>query len=1070
MDANDYPRLYYTSMPSSSTSMVTTTRFSTSFSPSIPCHRQENFRRHSTSALAKRNGSESEKSAEIRENPDEIEVSRVSGRDSSLAFYTTAHETSSMLSRDSRDETLTPNEHIHQASSRRVSANDSVFEDGYVDFVDEPREHGSRRKSFEKFTDRNGEEKEGRVFELSTPQPTREAAPGAHQFQLPTLLVTSTPTTVFDHSDDEVWTPYRPPPNREYSSSSEPMMGDLTFRLQSGIHKKSIAVEGTEIALRDLRNEALQFIKEIYPEKGCSSLEDYILLYKHDLRSINILQLITTSSDVTDGTLVEVVIGSCPQNERIVVHPHTLFVHSYKVPTFCDFCGELLFGLVKQGLKCFGCGLNYHKRCASKIPNNCNGSKQRRPSAIPLSPSNSNILNLNERRHSRRESCLEALDAARPSSTLGGAATPNIFITSDDCGDAVGGNYLQMPRKDRSCSWSGRPLWMEIAEATRVKLQVPHTFQVHSYKLPTVCQHCKKLLKGLIRQGMQCRDCKYNCHKKCSEHVAKDCSGNTKASQFFLGSQADDGASEDRDDDLSLRSGSGAHKKAQNTPSAPLQGSEGSGSPGPVVSFAANALSNMPDDDVISSESANIPLMRVVMSKKQTKRKNNKLLKEGWIVHYTDQQNMRKKHYWRLDTKGITMYQDENTTRYYKEIPLNEILNVSMSPPDKTADYLFEIRTGVCVYFISGSPSDEKGSSLDAQSWTTAIQSALMPVTPQSSVVGGKRIDKLKVPTEGETGHLGAKIQTEHEFSQLYQIFAEEVLGSGQFGTVYGGIHRRNGQHVAVKLIDKLKFPPNKEDLLRAEVQILEKVDHPGVVHFMQMLETTDRIFVVMEKLKGDMLEMILSSEKGRLSERTTQFLVAQILEALRYLHHLNIVHCDLKPENILLNSNSDFPQVKLCDFGFARIIGEKSFRRSVVGTPAYLAPEVLRNKGFNRSLDMWSVGVIVYVSLSGTFPFNEDEDINDQIQNAEFMYPPTPWKEISENAIEFINGLLQVKMSKRYTVTKAQSQIWMQNYTLWSDLRVLEKAVGQRFVTHESDDVRWQAYEKEHNVTPVYV
>lgn len=88
--------------------------------------------------------------------------------------------------------------------------------------------------------------------------------------------------------------------------------------------------------------------------------------------------------------------------------------------------------------------------------------------------------------------------------------------------------------------------------------------------------------------------------------------------------------------------------------------------------------------------------------------------------------------------------------------------------------------------------------------------------------------------------------------------------------------------------------------------------------------------------------------------------------------------------------------QVKLCDFGFARIIGEKSFRRSVVGTPAYLAPEVLRSKGYNRSLDMWSVGVIVYVSLSGTFPFNEDEDINDQIQNAAFMYPPNPWKEIS--------------------------------------------------------------------------
>lgn len=88
--------------------------------------------------------------------------------------------------------------------------------------------------------------------------------------------------------------------------------------------------------------------------------------------------------------------------------------------------------------------------------------------------------------------------------------------------------------------------------------------------------------------------------------------------------------------------------------------------------------------------------------------------------------------------------------------------------------------------------------------------------------------------------------------------------------------------------------------------------------------------------------------------------------------------------------------QVKLCDFGFARIIGEKSFRRSVVGTPAYLAPEVLLNQGYNRSLDMWSVGVIMYVSLSGTFPFNEDEEINDQIHNAAFMYPPNPWKQIS--------------------------------------------------------------------------
>ncbi|VDO43724.1 unnamed protein product [Haemonchus placei] len=404
----------------------------------------------------------------------------------------------------------------------------------------------------------------------------------------------------------------------------------------------------------------------------------------------------------------------------MVVHPHTLYVHSYKAPTFCDFCGELLFGLVKQGLKCQGCGLNYHKRCASKIPNNCNGSRQRRPSAIPLSPSSSNVLNLTDRRQSRRDSCLDALDAARPSSTIGGPKlAPDIFITTDsDCGDPVGGNFLQMPRKDRSCSWSGRPLWMEIAEATRVKVgfaTVPHTFQVHSYKRPTVCQYCKKLLKGLIRQGIQCRDCKYNCHKKCSEFVPKDCPGNTSSNHLFLGTSdddckynchkkcsefvpkdcpgntssnhlflgtSDDGTSEEREDEMLLRT----HKKAQNTPSAPLQGSE--------VGF--NGQASSPDDD-------NIPLMRVVMSKKQTKRKSNKVLKEGWVVHYTNQMNMRKKHYWRLDTKSLIMYQDETSTRYFKEIPLNEVLDLKTVDHEtlkRSNTHFFEIRTQDCTYYI----------------------------------------------------------------------------------------------------------------------------------------------------------------------------------------------------------------------------------------------------------------------------------------------------------------------------------------------------------------------------------
>jgi len=139
-----------------------------------------------------------------------------------------------------------------------------------------------------------------------------------------------------------------------------------------------------------------------------------------------------------------------------------------------------------------------------------------------------------------------------------------------------------------------------------------------------------------------------------------------------------------------------------------------------------------------------------------------------------------------------------------------------------------------------------------------------------------------------------------------------------------------------------------------------------------------------------------------------------------------------------------------------------------VVGTPAYLAPEVLRNKGYNRSLDMWSTGVIIYVSLSGTFPFNEDEDIHEQIQNAYFMYPPHPWKEISSQAIDLINNLLQVKMRKRYSVDKSLLHPWLQDYDTWSDMRDLEKRLGKRWLTHESDDGRWESMNRARNLSDV--
>ncbi|XP_008216191.1 serine/threonine-protein kinase D1 isoform X2 [Nasonia vitripennis] len=818
---------------------------------------------------------------------------------------------------------------------------------------------------------------------------------------------------------------------------------EITFLFQFGLIRDTVSVEAGSLTLKSLKEFACDFINTKCPDHGLSQLFERLILFKHDYNCTNILQLITNTTEVIDETLVEIVISAQVPSEQIPIRPHALSVHSYKAPTFCDFCGEMLFGLVRQGLKCEGCGMNFHKRCVVKAPNNCSQdvSQRRRSSTflnVPRSPSQGSTSSLTSASDDNHSATVTP-NSSQNNSTL---AIPSIIT----------------PKQSRSPSLGGRPVWVERELAARVK--IPHTFVVHTYTRPTVCGYCKKLLRGLFKQGLQCKDCQYNAHKKCIEKIPKDCTGENPADitgneypDSGVGSEPEgrcDGRNEEGDNDSDTESPPPvSHMPFMSDDNGKVNGDYTDHTPTRDVSSEDLDRSR----PASSTPSNNIPLMRIVQSVKHTKRRGSKVLKEGWMVHFTNRDPSRKRHYWRLDTKAITLFQSDTGSKYYKEIPLSEILAIETArTPHADTMHCFELRTANIDYYVGEDlsygneraqlPPPESGVGAHlARSWETSIRQALMPVTGASSSQDSDSTE----PEENIT-----------DMSQLYQIFPDEVLGSGQFGIVYGGVHRKTSRTVAIKVIDKLRFPTKQEAQLKNEVAILQNLSHQGVVNLERMFETPERIFVVMEKLKGDMLEMILSSEKGRLSERITKFLITQILVALKHLHSKNIVHCDLKPENVLLSSNSDFTQVKLCDFGFARIIGEKSFRRSVVGTPAYLAPEVLRNKGYNRSLDMWSVGVIVYVSLSGTFPFNEDEDINEQIQNAAFMYPPNPWKEISSDAIDLINNLLQVKQRKRFSVDKSLLHFWLQDYQTWCDLRELETRVGCRYLTHESDDARW--------------
>ncbi|XP_061676323.1 serine/threonine-protein kinase D1 isoform X11 [Syngnathoides biaculeatus] len=815
--------------------------------------------------------------------------------------------------------------------------------------------------------------------------------------------------------------------------------GALSFHIQIGLSREPVTLDWADASLAQVREAACSIVDQKIPECGFYGLYDKILLFRHDSASDNVLRLLRSASEIRDGDLVEAVLSASATADDFRIRPHCLFVHSYRAPAFCDHCGEMLWGLVRQGLKCEGCGLNYHKRCAFKIPNNCSGMRRRRPSNVSLTGGRPPSAEPSPPPHHGDDALLSPVSPNMEKSSAA-AWSPDAWRLRE--------------RRASSQSYVGRPI--ELDKLLMSKVKVPHSFLIHSYTRPTVCQHCKKLLKGLFRQGLQCKDCRFNCHKRCVPKIANNCSGEVAGNGELLSPGAEsDGCLDDQE-----RAGGPTDDVGATADEMSAAATTETGPGDPDGDESNRAIS--------PSTSNNIPLMRVVQSVKHSKRKNSNVMKEGWMVHYSSKDALRKRHYWRLDSKCITLYQSDTGSKYYKEIPLSEILSLEAARtfsflPEGANAHCFEIATAAAlVYFVgedrrgsdgnagTGADMPASGAGQDvARTWEMAIRHALMPAV---STGVSRHTEEIPISISVSNCH----VQENVDINSIYQIFPDEVLGSGQFGIVYGGKHRKSSRDVAIKIIDKLRFPTKQESQLRNEVAILQNLRHPGVVNLDCMFETPERVFVVMEKLHGDMLEMILSSEKGRLPERITKFLVTQILVALRHLHFKNIVHCDLKPENVLLASADPLPQVKLCDFGFARIIGEKSFRRSVVGTPAYLAPEVLRNKGYNRSLDMWSVGVIIYVSLSGTFPFNEDEDINDQIQNAAFMYPPYPWKKVSPEAIDLINNLLQVKIRKRYSVDKTLSHAWLQDYQMWLDLRSLESRVDQRYVTHESDDLRW--------------
>ena len=273
------------------------------------------------------------------------------------------------------------------------------------------------------------------------------------------------------------------------------------------------------------------------------------------------------------------------------------------------------------------------------------------------------------------------------------------------------------------------------------------------------------------------------------------------------------------------------------------------------------------------------------------------------------------------------------------------------------------------------------------------------------------------------------------ELDQIYDM--TDTLGHGavQGVAVRLACHRASGEVVAVKQVPKSALKSQRQcETMRREIEIMMNISNPAqlppglaIVRVYAIIETATTIYIIMELAEGgELFDHVVDA--GRYSEENARLVMRQLLLALQHMHSIGIVHRDIKPENILCANNG--VDVKISDFGLSnRLSAATEHLRSQVGTPVYMAPEMLQKHPYDFAVDVWSVGIVCYILLSGSMPFYADNptDFLDLILTATLEFPEDEWATISLEAKDLITQMLCVDPQYRIKIDVALSHPWMQ-------------------------------------------
>ncbi|KAI9006967.1 kinase-like domain-containing protein [Hyaloraphidium curvatum] len=229
---------------------------------------------------------------------------------------------------------------------------------------------------------------------------------------------------------------------------------------------------------------------------------------------------------------------------------------------------------------------------------------------------------------------------------------------------------------------------------------------------------------------------------------------------------------------------------------------------------------------------------------------------------------------------------------------------------------------------------------------------------------------------------------------------------------------------------------------VKTEVDIMMRLNHPHIIKLLDHFETKDKHYMVSELATGgDLFDRIMA--KGSFNERDAAIAVATVTNAVMYLHDHDVCHRDLKPPNLLFKDTTPESPLVLVDFGVARMVGAGELMQTITGTPYFIAPEILRQNGYTKQVDLWSLGCITYTILAGYSPFQEAQDQQElftRILKCDYNYSGPEWANVSTEAKQFIKELLTVNPAKRLTAKAAMEHPWFKKYVPAAYLQLLKE------------------------------